>query len=134
MNETSITKTLSNRLEKLKCSDTCSEKSVEEYSDDLKQLVNKAVDYQQIDKQNRLLKALANETRLKILNLLQIREMCVCEIIVALDLTQPTASHHLSILENVGVVKDRKEGKWVFYSLTEDTTELLLGFLNKTIR
>jgi ArsR family transcriptional regulator len=36
---------------------------------------------------------------------------------VALDLTQPTASHHLRILENVGLVKDRKEGKWVFYSI-----------------
>jgi ArsR family transcriptional regulator len=38
---------------------------------------------------------------------------------VALDLTQPTASHHLGILENVGLVKDRKEGKWVFYSVTD---------------
>jgi ArsR family transcriptional regulator len=36
---------------------------------------------------------------------------------VALDLTQPTASHHLRILENVGLVKDRKEGKWVFYGI-----------------
>ena len=43
--------------------------------------------------------------------------MCVCEVMVALDLTQPTASHHLRILENVGLVKDRKEGKWVFYSI-----------------
>jgi ArsR family transcriptional regulator len=38
---------------------------------------------------------------------------------VALDLTQPTASHHLGILENAGLVKDRKEGKWVFYSLSD---------------
>jgi len=44
--------------------------------------------------------------------------MCVCEVMVALDLTQPTASHHLGILENVGLVKNRKEGKWVFYSVT----------------
>jgi len=48
---------------------------------------------------------------------LNIREMRVCEIMVALDLTQPTASHHLGILETVGLVKDKREGKWVFYSL-----------------
>lgn len=46
--------------------------------------------------------------------------MCVCEIMAALSLTQPTASHHLMILENAGIVKDRKEGKWVFYSIAED--------------
>jgi len=45
--------------------------------------------------------------------------MCVCEVMVALDLTQPTASHHLRILENVGLVKARKEGKWVFYALPD---------------
>jgi len=67
--------------------------------------------------QSRLFKALADKTRLKILMLLDIREMCVCEIMVALNLTQPTASHHLGILESVGLVKDRREGKWVFYSL-----------------
>jgi DNA-binding transcriptional ArsR family regulator len=42
---------------------------------------------------------------------------------VALGLTQPTASHHLGILENAGLAKDRKEGKWVFYSLAN--TKLL---------
>jgi len=67
--------------------------------------------------QSRLFKTLADKTRLKILMLLDIREMCVCEIMVALNLTQPTASHRLGILETVGLVKDRHEGKWVFYSL-----------------
>jgi ArsR family transcriptional regulator len=38
---------------------------------------------------------------------------------IALDLTQPTASHHLGILENAGLVKGRKEGKWVYYSITD---------------
>jgi ArsR family transcriptional regulator len=79
------------------------------------------------------LKALANPTRLEILNLLQIREMCVCEIMVALELTQPTASHHLNILENVGVIKDRKEGRWVFYSLTSNTVKLLFESLKGII-
>jgi ArsR family transcriptional regulator len=52
--------------------------------------------------------------------------MCVCEVMVALDLTQPTASHHLRILENIGLVKDRKDGKWVFYSLKDETKTLKL--------
>jgi ArsR family transcriptional regulator len=72
-----------------------------------------------VDKQSRFFKALADETRLKILRLLDVREMCVCEIMVALDLTQPTASHHLGLLENAGLVKARKEGKWVFYSIAD---------------
>ena len=53
------------------------------------------------------------------MNLLQTREMCVCEVLVALELTQPTASHHLGILENEGLVKKRKEGKWVLYSVSD---------------
>jgi ArsR family transcriptional regulator len=66
-----------------------------------------------------MFKALADETRLKILRLLAKREMCVCEVMAALSLTQPTASHHLRILENAELVKDRKDGKWVFYSLAD---------------
>ncbi len=45
--------------------------------------------------------------------------MCVCEIMVALNLTQPTASHHLGILESVGIIKDEREGKWIFYSIAK---------------
>jgi len=54
------------------------------------------------------------------LYLLKARELCVCEIMTALDLTQPTASHHLNILENARVIKERKDGRWVFYSLADN--------------
>ena len=124
---------LSERLSRLASSWLCPEGYVEENADDLKQLVDKIIDTKHINKQNRLLKALANPTRLEVLNLLQIREMCVCEIMVALGLTQPTASHHLNILENADVVKDRKEGRWVFYSLTSDAIKLLFESLNRAI-
>jgi ArsR family transcriptional regulator len=70
------------------------------------------------EKKSKVFKALADENRLRILSLLAAREMCVCEVMVALDLTQPTASHHLRILENVGLVKDKKKGKWVFYRVS----------------
>lgn len=74
-------------------------------------------DAQVAHKQGRFFKALADRTRLRILKLLGVREMCVCEVMVALDLTQSTVSHHLGLLENAGLVKGRKEGKWVFYRI-----------------
>src|SRR3972149_1746597 len=85
------------------------------HSSDLKRLANKVARLDVAEKQGRLFKALADETRLRILNLLRTREMCVCEIMIALDLTQPTASHHLRILENAKLVEDSRKGKGVFY-------------------
>jgi len=95
----------------------CPEEDVSKYADELKRLADEVADIKIVDKQSKFFKALADETRLRILRLLSVREMCVCEVMVALGLTQPTASHHLGLLENVGLVKDRKEGKWVFYSI-----------------
>jgi len=106
------------RLERLVCSGLRPDENLEKYAVELKTLADEATDEKTLDMKTRLLKALANETRLKILELLSKREMCVCELTVALDLTQPTASHHLSILENMGLIKDKKIGKWVFYSVT----------------
>ena len=65
-----------------------------------------------------VIKALADPTRLKILHLLKYGELCVCEIITALDKPQPTISHHLNILKKAGFLKWRKEGVWVHYSLS----------------
>ncbi len=107
----------SKRLERLLCSELRPTDNVEAYAVALKQLASDVADDELVDRKSRLLKALANETRLKILLLLSKREMCVCELTVALDLTQPTTSHHLNILENMRVIKDRKEGRWVFYSV-----------------
>jgi DNA-binding transcriptional ArsR family regulator len=61
---------------------------------------------------------LADNTRLKILNLLAKEELCACEVMAALDLTQPTTSHHLGILERSRLVASRREGKWVFFRLS----------------
>lgn len=97
----------------------CKSGDASEYSGNLQKIANQIADIEVADKQSRLFKALADETRLRILKLLEVREMCVCEVMVALALTQPTASHHLGILENAGLVKDRKEGKWVFYTLAD---------------
>jgi ArsR family transcriptional regulator len=69
---------------------------------------------------------LADSTRLRILQLLAKEELCACEVMVALDLTQPTASHHLRILERSGLVASRREGKWVFYRIADAKVEALL--------
>ena len=120
---------VSKRLTHLMLSGICSAEDASKYEVELKQLVDEVADFELIDKQSRFFKALGSETRLKILKLLSVREMCVCEVMVALDLIQSTASHHLNLLENAGLVKDRKEGQWVFYSivkpkLVEDMTKL----------
>jgi ArsR family transcriptional regulator len=120
----------SNRLERLLCSDLRPTEDLVEYAVELKTLASKLADEELIDAKTRLLKSLANETRLKMLRLLSKREMCVCELTVALDLTQPTASHHLNILENMRLIKDRKEGKWVFYSVSRpELVQDLFDFL-----
>jgi DNA-binding transcriptional ArsR family regulator len=118
------------RLERLICSGLRPTEDLKEYAAGLKQLADELGDPDSLRRQSRLLKALANETRLKMLRLLGIREMCVCELTVALELTQPTASHHLNILQNVELIKDRKEGKWVFYSVAKpDVIQNLFEFL-----
>ena len=69
---------------------------------------------------------LADSTRLRILKLLGKEELCACEVMAALDLTQPTTSHHLGILERSGLVASRREGKWVFYRLSNPRVAELL--------
>jgi len=109
---------VSKRLDQLIKSGICPTEDASKYADELKQLADKVANAENAYKQSKFFKALADRIRLRILSLLKIREMCVCEIMVSLDLTQPTASHHLGILENAGLVKSRKEGKWVFYSIS----------------
>ena len=67
-----------------------------------------------------IFKALADETRLRILLLLLDGELCVCEIIAALELPQSTVSRHLAYLKRTGWVRDRKQGVWMYYRLKGD--------------
>ena len=61
--------------------------------------------------------ALADEKRLRILDLLRGGELCVCDLVNELDVSQPLLSFHLRILREAGLVSDRKDGRWVHYSL-----------------
>lgn len=67
-----------------------------------------------------IFKALSEVIRLRIIRvfLKAKKELCVCEIVDALQASQYTVSRHLNILKNAGLVKDRREGKWILYSLT----------------
>ncbi|MCR4434818.1 MAG: metalloregulator ArsR/SmtB family transcription factor [Clostridiales bacterium] len=75
------------------------------------------------------LKALSDETRLRIINLLYEKELCVCDIIETLQITQTKASRHLSYLKNAGLVTDRKHAQWVYYSMVHDNDNKFLDGL-----
>jgi len=125
------TSKIDKRLKRLAESGICPCEKASEYAMGLKEMADKNIAMEDALKKSKFFKALADITRLRILGLLTVREMCVCEVMVALELTQPTASHHLRILENVGLVRDRKEGKWVFYALQNPAqTAKLLKFNN----
>ncbi|MHB8880521.1 MAG: ArsR/SmtB family transcription factor [Thermodesulfovibrionales bacterium] len=66
-----------------------------------------------------ILKALSEETRIRILKLLEHGELCVCDIVTALDMVQPKVSFHLGVLKEAGFLKDRKQGRWTHYSLDD---------------
>lgn len=67
-----------------------------------------------------LLKALTDETRLRILALLGQGELCVCDLIAVLQLPQSTVSRHLALLKNAGWVNDRRQGLWMYYQLADE--------------
>jgi ArsR family transcriptional regulator len=72
-----------------------------------------------MDKPNQLFKAFADETRLRILNLLAQRPHCVCEFQSILRVPQPTVSRHLAYLRRCGLVEEERHGKMIMYSLAE---------------
>lgn len=72
-------------------------------------------------------KALSDETRLRILRLLKERELCVCDIADTLKMTQPNISFHLGMLKEAGLIQDRKNGRWIHYSLNE--SDMFIRFL-----
>lgn len=63
-------------------------------------------------------RALSDQTRLRILNLLRGEELCVCHLVAVLGVPQPTASRHLSYLRRAGLVVARKQGLWSYYRLS----------------
>ena len=77
----------------------------------------------------KLFKALSDETRLRILRLLLKGELCICELMEVLQLPQSNISRHMAYLKNAGLVDDRREAVWVYYSLTEPKNRVHAGQL-----
>lgn len=77
-----------------------------------------------------LFKALADTSRLMIVDMLSCGELCACMILEKFNITQPTLSHHMKILCDCGLVSGRKEGKWTYYSLNNDKVQDFKDFLS----
>ena len=81
-------------------------------------------------KYTEIFKTLSDETRLRIINLIMKAnsELCVCELTDSLEVPQYNISRHLKILRNAGLIKERKEGRWVYFSVINDN-ELFMEYL-----
>ena len=81
----------------------------------------------------KVFKAFCDENRLRILEQLRTGEKCACKLLDDLHITQPTLSHHMKILCDAGIVRGRKEGKWVHYSLNPDGAERAKKLLEEQV-
>jgi ArsR family transcriptional regulator len=75
-------------------------------------------------------KALADPTRLRVIAALRQRELCVCELCDALEATQSTLSTHLTLLRDAAITRTRKQGKWIYYRLSDQAAPLIETFLH----
>src|SRR3954463_3301903 len=90
-----------------------------------------------LDRAARLFQALSDRTRLSILQRLRLGERCVCDLTDLLDAAQSRLSFHLKVLKDSGIVTDRKEGRWVHYSLNAEVfaeVQELLGDMKPSRR
>jgi len=110
-------KNVNQRLKRLTETDQCKAEVADEYRKELLQLADDVADAKTAKKNCKRFKALSNEKRLRIVKLLKVKEMCICELMICLEMTQPNLSHHIQILENADIVTRTKKGKWVYCSL-----------------
>ncbi len=82
-----------------------------------------------------VLKALADETRLRIINVLFLREFCVCELQEIFGMSEPRISRHLRILKEADLVSQKREGKWNYYRLkVTSINKSLFGYLEDSFK
>ena len=76
------------------------------------------------------MKALSDETRIKIFEMISHKELCACKILEAFNITQPTLSYHMKILCDSGLVNSRKDGSWTKYSINVNHLDDLRKFID----
>lgn len=76
------------------------------------------------------MKALSDETRVKIYNMLAQGELCACKILEEFNITQPTLSYHMKIMSDSGLVVSRREGVWMKYSINTDKLQAIIKMFN----
>lgn len=106
-------------------------KQCDDRAKNLNEIIAKIPDDWRLQHESNQFKAISDSTRLKIIYLLQNGELCVCEIIAALQKPQSTISHHLNILKNAGFINGRKEGVWIHYKLINPDIVHLIENLTK---
>ena len=82
---------------------------------------------------DRFFRALADPTRLRLINLIAGQELCVCYLVIVIDAPQPKVSRHLAYLRQAGIVAARREGKWMHYRLTTPADGHAAAILRTTI-
>ncbi|MBS5825480.1 MAG: winged helix-turn-helix transcriptional regulator [Clostridium argentinense] len=81
------------------------------------------------EENSKIMKAVSDPNRLKIIDILSCGERCACDILEHFNFTQPTLSHHMKVLIDCGIVDSRKEGIWNYYSLNRSNCNKLVLFL-----
>lgn len=80
-----------------------------------------------------IIKAISDETRLKIIDILSCGEMCACEILKLVDISQSTLSYHMKLLSDSGLVTVAKDGSWMHYSLNKENSKKFVSSLNELL-
>ena len=81
------------------------------------------------EKEILIFKALSDNNRLQIVDMLSCGELCACKILEKFNITQPTLSHHMKTLCDAGIVNSRKQGIWSYYSLNKDNISNVIEFI-----
>ncbi|MFX0005552.1 MAG: ArsR/SmtB family transcription factor [Promethearchaeota archaeon] len=114
----------------IKCEDV---ENVDLHFTQLRKLGDNLFQESRINSLIEFLNALSNKKRMIILNILKEKDRCVCELEAALDESQPSISHHLKILEDAGIIRGWKKGKFTHYDLIKTQLEVYLNLLLKEL-